>query len=64
VALGRKNYLITGSYEALQRAAKICSLFGTCKQNNIEPYKWFSDVLEKLPDCKMIKLDQLLPPFW
>jgi transposase len=64
VALGRKNYLFAGSHEAAQRAAMIYSLFGTCKQNNIEPYKWFSDVLERLPDCKMTELDQLLPPFW
>jgi transposase len=32
VALGRKNYLFAGSYEAAKSAAMVYSLFATCKK--------------------------------
>jgi hypothetical protein len=37
VALGRRNYLFTGSHEAAQRAAMMYSFLARCKINNIEP---------------------------
>ncbi|MFH0895795.1 MAG: IS66 family transposase [Bacteroidota bacterium] len=61
LALGRKNYMFAGSHEGAQRAAVMYSLFGSCKLNNIEPYSWLKDVLERLPDTKMSELDALLP---
>ena len=45
VAVGRKNYLFSGSHESAQRAAIIYSLLGTCKLNNINPQDWLNDVL-------------------
>lgn len=61
VALGRKNYLFAGSHEAAQQAAMIYSFLGTCKINNVEPYQWLRDVLKKLPDHSIQKLEELLP---
>ena len=61
VALGRKNYLFCGSHEAAQNAAMIYSFLGTCKINNIEPYRWLKETLEALPECKSSELSQLLP---
>lgn len=61
LALGRKNYLFAGSHQAAQQAAMMYSLLGTCKINGIEPLKWLTDTLRKLPDTKTSQLHQLLP---
>ena len=61
VALGRKNYLFAGSHEAAQQAAMIYSFLGTCKINNIEPYGWLKNTLQRIPDQSIQKLDELLP---
>ena len=63
-ALGRKNYLFAGSHEGAQRAAMFYSFFGTCKRNNINPFEWLKDVLERIPTHKANKLDELLPQNW
>jgi transposase len=61
VALGRKNYLFAGSHEAAQQAAMIYSFLGTCKINNVEPYSWLKETLNRIPDQSIQKLDELLP---
>ena len=61
VALGRKNYLFAGSHEAAQQAAMIYSFLGTCKINNIEPYEWLKNTLQRIPDQSIRELDELLP---
>lgn len=59
VALGRKNYLFAGSHEAAQQAAMIYSFLGTCKINNIKPYEWLKNNLQRIPDQSIQKLDEL-----
>lgn len=61
IALGRKNYLFAGSHESAQRAAMIYSFMGTCKKNGIEPREWLTDVLNRINDCKVNQLAELLP---
>ena len=63
-ALGRKNYLFAGSHESAQRAAMFYSFFGTCNRNNINPFEWLKDVLERIPSHKANKLFELLPQNW
>jgi transposase len=64
VALGRKNYLFAGSHEGAKRAAMMYSFLGTCKINNVEPFSWFKDVLSRIPDHSIQRLDELLPSNW
>lgn len=64
LAIGRKNYLFAGSHDAAQRAAMFYSFFGTCRRNNINPFDWLKDVLERIPDHKANKLQELLPQNW
>lgn len=64
LALGRKNYLFAGSHEAAQRAAMFYSFFGTCRRHNINPFDWLKNVLERIPDHKANKLEELLPQNW
>lgn len=59
--LGRKNYLFAGSHNGAQRAAMLYSLLGSCKLNGINPFEWLSDVLAKIPDHPVNKLELLLP---
>lgn len=62
--LGRKNYLFSGSHEGAERSAMIYSLLGSCKMNDVNPEKWLSDILIKLPDTKTSELFSLLPNSW
>jgi len=61
IALGRKNWLFTGSEPAGKRAAAIQSLLGTAKLNGLDPAAWLRDTLEKLPTCLNSQIDSLLP---
>lgn len=61
IAIGKKNWLFCGSERAGKRAAAIQSLLGTAKLNQIEPYAWLKDTLEKLPTWPNSRIDELLP---
>ena len=50
VALGRKNHLFAGSDGGGRRWAVLCSLIETCKLNDVEPYAYLKDVLERMVD--------------
>ena len=64
IALSRKNFLFAGCHEAAQHGAILFSLFGCCLKNNVNPYHWLVDVLNRLPDCKKSELDDLLLHKW
>lgn len=64
VALGRKNYLFAGNDEAAKRTAMLYSFMGTCKLNKVNPYDWMVNVLEKLPEYPINKIQELLPHNW
>lgn len=61
IALGRKNWLFTGSEQAGKRAAAIQTLLGTAKLNGLDPAAWLRDTLERLPTCLNSQIDSLLP---
>jgi transposase len=61
IAIGKKNWLFAGSERAGQRAAAIQSLLATAKLNGLDPAKWLSDTLAKLPTWPYARLDELLP---
>ncbi len=64
LALGRKNYLFCGNHEAAERTAIIYSLMGTCKANDVNPQEWLTDILNRIQDHNIQKLDELLPHNW
>jgi hypothetical protein len=49
---------------AAQRAAMMYSFFGICKLHGVNPQQWLTDVLNRLPDHSVLKLDELLPNNW
>ena len=66
IAIGKKNWLFTGSERAGKRAAALQSLLYTAKLNGLDPVAWLRDMLEKLPTWPNSQLDALLPlrGFW
>jgi transposase len=64
LAVGRKNYLFCGNHEAAGRTAIIYSLMGSCKVNDVNPQEWLTDVLGRILDHNIQKLDELLPHKW
>jgi transposase len=64
LALGRKNYLFCGNHEAARHTAVIYSLMASCKVNNVNPQEWLTDVLNRIQDHNIQKLDELLPHQW
>ena len=63
LALGRKNWLFAGSHEAAQRNAMMYSFLGTCKLNNVEPFEWLKNTLNKILDYNIQNLKELLPGY-
>lgn len=63
-AIGRKNWLFSGSLAAGARAADIMSLIQTAKMNNIEPLAYLTDVLTRLPTHPNSRIEELLPTCW
>jgi transposase len=65
IALGRKNHLFAGSDGGGARWATICSLIATAKLNNVEPFAWLRDVLQRMTDGHPVsRLDEFLPWNW
>ena len=64
IALGRNNWLFAGSLRAGQRAAAIMSLIGSAKLNELDPYAYLADVLERLPTQPASRIAELLPHRW
>lgn len=65
IALGRKNYLFSGSHAAAERSAALYSLMRTCAQWQVEPLPYLTDVLRKLASGEYAdRLDELLPDRW
>lgn len=61
IAIGKKNWLFTGSERAGKRAAAIQSLLTTAKLNGLDPAAWLRETLDKLPTCLNTQIDTLLP---
>jgi transposase len=61
VALGRKNYLFAGSDKGGERAAALYTLIGTAKLNGVDPEKYLRDVLARIADHPINRIEELLP---
>lgn len=64
VALGRKNWLFVGDYDAGRAAANLMSIIATCKRAGIDPFAYLCDVLVRIPSMKTTELASLLPGNW
>lgn len=61
----RKNHLFAGSNGGADRWATVCFLIATAKLNDVEPFAYLKDVLERMSSGHAInRLDDLLPWNW
>ena len=61
VALRRKNYLFAGSDTGGERAAAIYSLVGSAKLNALDPEAYLREVLTRIADHPINRIEELLP---
>ena len=64
LALGRKAWLFAGSDRGGERAALLYSLIVTAKLNDVDPQAWLADVLARIAEHPIVRLDELLPWHW
>ena len=64
VVIGRKNWLFAGSENGARRAAIIYSLVASCKMNDLDPFAYFKDVLDRVSTHPASQVDELLPCNW
>lgn len=60
-ALGRKNWLFSGTPAGARASALIFTLIETAKANNLEPYRYLRYLFEKLPTTPPDEICRLLP---
>ena len=61
VPLGRKAWLFCGSDRGGQRAAVLYSLIQTARLNDVDPQAWLADVLARIAEHPVNRIDELLP---
>jgi transposase len=61
VAIGRKNWTFAGSEGGGNAMAIAYTLIETAKLNGVNPQAWLTDVLSRIADHKITKIDELLP---
>ena len=64
IALGRKSWLFAGSDRGGERAALMLTLIQTAKLNGVDPQAWLADILARIADHAIQRLDELLPWSW
>jgi transposase len=64
IALGRRNFMFSGSHDGAARSAMLYSLTGTCKMNGINPLEYLTDVLKRINTHPKDQINDLLPNNW
>ena len=64
IAVGRKNWMFVGSDRGGKTMAILRSFVGSCELAKVEPFAWFHDVLSRVGEYSIQKLEELLPHRW
>jgi len=64
VALGRKNWLFTGSDNGGKTAAVLYSLVASAKRHGLDVFAYLRDVIARISDHPSNRLEELLPDHW
>jgi transposase len=63
-AIGRNNWTFFGSDNGGKTAAILRSFVTSCELVKVDPYAWFKDVLGRIADHPVKRLEELLPHRW
>ncbi len=64
IAVGRNNWTFVGSDRGGKTMAVLRSFVGSCELAKVDPFAWFQDVLSRIGEHSIQKLDELLPHRW
>ena len=64
MAVGRKNRLFAGSDNGGRRAATIYTITQTAILNGLDPEAYLADILARIADHPINRIDELLPWRW
>ncbi|WP_062613110.1 IS66 family transposase [Caballeronia calidae] len=64
VAIARKNHLFFGSEAGGKAAAVFYSILATCRANDVNPYEYLVDVLGRINDHPVNRIEELAPYNW
>jgi len=64
IAIGRKNWLFTGSEAGGKAAARLFSLIGSAQLHGIEPLAYLNDLIRNLPAAPTSQIEHYLPDNW
>jgi transposase len=64
IAIGRRNWLFSGSENGAKLSAVMMTVVQTCRQLKINPHEYLADVLPKLASYETKSLKTLTPMEW
>lgn len=64
IGIGRKNWLFAGADTGAETLARAMTVIETVKMNGLDPQAYLTDVLDRIHDHKINRLDDLLPWNW
>jgi transposase len=64
VGIGRKNWLFAGADTGAETLARAMTIVETAKMNGLDPQAYLADILDRINDQKINRLDELLPWSW
>jgi transposase len=64
IGIGRKNWLFAGADTGAETLARAMTIIKTAKLNGIDPQAYLADILDRIHDHKINRLDELLPWNW
>lgn len=64
IGVGRRNWLFAGSDAGGETLARAMTIIETAKMNGLDPQAYLADILDRINDHKINRLDELLPWNW
>ena len=64
IGIGRKNWLFAGADTGAETLARAMTIIETAKLNGLNPQAYLADILDRIHDHKINRLDELLPWNW
>ncbi len=64
IGIGRKNWLFAGADTGAETLARAMTLVETAKLNGLDPQSYLADILDRIHDHKINRIDELLPWNW